>query len=140
MTQKTSTRPPKQESVRKGISRHAKEFGRLIRIGRLRLGITSSKMAEMVPISRVSFSCWENGRTVPRMEHLHRLSDMLKIDLCAAAAALHCDLDAGGLAKQHERLLAEIEEAVLSTVRASEAEKGKQATLRRAKRGKPDNA
>ena len=58
-----------------------KKTGKLILKLRTKMGLSQSKLAEMIPISRQAVSKWERGETIPDSSTLVRLSEIFDISV-----------------------------------------------------------
>lgn len=56
-----------------------KHIGTYIRMYRQNKGISQSKLAEMVNVTRIAISEWENCKRIPSREHFCKICDVLDI-------------------------------------------------------------
>jgi transcriptional regulator with XRE-family HTH domain len=57
------------------------EIGDRLKEARTRMGMTQEEAAEKIAVSRVAISHWENGRSLPDLASLIRISDLYQISL-----------------------------------------------------------
>ena len=55
------------------------EAGKIIKIARIKAGLTQTELARRLKISQAAVGCWETGKTMPRPKSLVRLCEMLDI-------------------------------------------------------------
>lgn len=60
-------------------------FGEQLTAARKAKGMTQDALAQAVVVTRQTISSWERGRTIPDIDMIRRLSDILGIDLLRAA-------------------------------------------------------
>ena len=56
-----------------------KGIGQMIRLARIKKGMTQADLAETIGVSQGAVGQWENGMTIPRPKHIVRLSSLLDI-------------------------------------------------------------
>ena len=56
-----------------------KGIGQMIRLARIKKGMTQADLAETIGVSQGAVGQWENGMTIPRPKHIVRLSSLLEI-------------------------------------------------------------
>ena len=77
-------------------------FGEQLTAARKAKGMTQDALAKAAAVTRQTISSWERGRTVPDIDTVHRLSDILGVDLIqagegqSAAPAVETALEADG--------------------------------------------
>ena len=58
-----------------------KIFGKRLREVRKTKGLKQQELADILGISRKSYSYWENGKTEPSFESIVKLADLLDVSL-----------------------------------------------------------
>ena len=56
-----------------------KGIGQMIRLARIKKGMTQADLAETIGVSQGAVGQWEKGMTIPRPKHIVRLSSLLEI-------------------------------------------------------------
>ena len=56
-----------------------KGIGQTIRLARIKKGMTQAELAETIGVSQGAVGQWEHGMTIPRPNHIVRLSALLEI-------------------------------------------------------------
>ena len=56
-----------------------KGIGQMIRLARIKKGMTQADLAETIGVSQGAVGQWEQGMTTPRTKHIVRLSSLLEI-------------------------------------------------------------
>ena len=56
-----------------------KGIGQMIRLARMKKGMTQADLAENIGVSQGAVGQWEQGMTIPRPKHIVRLSSLLDI-------------------------------------------------------------
>lgn len=56
-----------------------KGIGQMIRIARIKKGMTQADLAAKLDVSQGAVGQWEQGMTIPRPRHIVRLSSLLEI-------------------------------------------------------------
>lgn len=57
----------------------SKETGKIIKVARIKAGMTQTELARKLQVSQGAVGCWEIGRTIPRPVSLVRLCKLLDI-------------------------------------------------------------
>ena len=55
------------------------EAGKVIRVARIKAGMTQDELARKLKVSQATVGCWEIGYTMPRPKSLVKLCELLDI-------------------------------------------------------------